>query len=68
MHQADDVVDGIFIDGQARIIIFAEYLQNFLHRALAVDRDHVHAGDEDILHLQIVEFQRGTHQLGFVLP
>ena len=67
MNEPYDIIDFIFVNGQTRISIFAESTHNLVHGAVIFDRHHIHAGNEDILDLQIVKFQRRAHQFGFIL-
>ena len=67
VHDADDGVDGIFIDGDPRISAGSEDFFYLVGRGFYVHGGNIHAGDENVAHFQIVELDDRTDQFGFFL-
>ena len=65
VDDADDVVHGVVIDGQAGIAGFCEGLRKLFQRNIVLHGHHVYAGRQDLLHLHVVELDGAADELAF---
>ncbi len=65
MHDADDVVNGVVIDGQAGIAGFCECLRKLFQRNIVLHGHHVYAGRQDLFHLHVIELDGAADELAF---
>ena len=67
MYHANDVVDGIMIDGQAGITGFRKGLGQLFQRDVVLHGHHVHAGGQDLFHLHVVELNGAADELALAV-
>ena len=67
VQDTDDVVDVVFIDGNARVALADDQVVDILHAVVDVDNGHIDAGGQYLLRGLFVEFQRRLHEFGFLL-
>ena len=65
MDDADDVVNGVVIDGQAGIAGFCERLRKLFQRNIVLHGHHVYARRQDLLHLHVIELDGAADELAF---
>ena len=68
MNNADDIVDGAFVDRNTGNLALFCKLDRFLPAVLHVQCDHIHTRGDDLLRLNFVKLQRRAHKvaLGFL--
>ena len=65
MYHANDVINGVMVDGQAGIAGFRKGLGHLFQRDVVLHRDHIHAGGQDLFHLHVVKLDGAADQLAF---
>ena len=66
LQDADDVVDGIAVNGDAGILLPADHVEDLLGGAVDVEGGHIDAGREDVLHGGLAEVEGRLDQLALV--
>ena len=66
MDEADDVIDGAFVDRDARILLVNDELAQLLERRVGPDGDHVGARRHDFANHFVAELDHGLDELAIV--
>ena len=67
LQNADDVVDGAPVDGDAGEVRAEHHLERLVERVLDVDRDEVDARGQDLLHGDLVKVEGRLHEIALLL-
>ena len=67
MHHADDVIDCVMVDRQTGIAALGKALDDLVHRGIVLDGDHIHAGGQHVLGLDVVKLDGTADQLAFAI-
>src|ERR1035437_7354438 len=66
MHEADDLIDGSFVDRDARILLVDDQLAQFFERSVRGDGHDIGAGRHDLAHHLIAELDHRLNELAIL--
>lgn len=66
VDHANDLIDGILVDGQSLIVVFEENCLDFVHRHIGRHGNDVDSRNENVLHFAVVKFYCARNKLALL--